>query len=145
MRRNNRILQKFYDAVYIDARDSTEKKGKELTNGRISRNHKKDHENLHPYRKRKVSKGHVSIRRGRSPLTPGSLVLYEGEVMEVHGIHRSRYKNRKGIVTTNINVEFTRPTKAGKKSASIKKCTIIGQEYNTGWEIVKKEDAGDNA
>ena len=43
-RRNDRILQRFYDAVYIDSRDGTLKKGRELTNGRISRNHKKDHE-----------------------------------------------------------------------------------------------------
>lgn len=55
-RRNNRVLESFYDARYIDSRDGKRKSGKELFNGRISRNHKKDSENLHKYRLRKVSK-----------------------------------------------------------------------------------------
>lgn len=58
-RRNDRILQKFYDAVYIDIRMGQKAKGQELTNGRTSRNRKKDHENLHPFRGRQVSKGCV--------------------------------------------------------------------------------------
>ena len=52
-----------YDATYIDARTGNKAKGKELFNGRINRNHKKDAENLHKYRSKKVSKGRRSIRR----------------------------------------------------------------------------------
>ena len=41
-RRNNRCLEKFYDAKYIDSRDGKKRSGQELFNGRINRNHKKD-------------------------------------------------------------------------------------------------------
>jgi hypothetical protein len=57
IRHNNRVLEKFYDATYIDAHTGNKAKGKELFNGRISRNHKKDSENLHKYRNKKVSRG----------------------------------------------------------------------------------------
>ena len=77
-RRHDRILQKFYDATYVDTRDGKTKKGNELSNGRISRNHKKDSVNLHTYRGHKLSKGHVSIRRDGDKLKPGSMVLYNG-------------------------------------------------------------------
>ena len=52
-RRNNRCLEKFYDAKYIDSRDGKKRSGQELFNGRISRNRKKDSENLHQYRLQK--------------------------------------------------------------------------------------------
>lgn len=60
-RRNNRILQKFYGAKYVDSRDGSIKTGKELPNGRINRNHKRDGENLHPYRGQKKSKGELAF------------------------------------------------------------------------------------
>lgn len=56
-RRNNRVLEKFYDATYIDTRTGNKAKGKELFNGRISRNHKKDSESLHKYRSKKGVEG----------------------------------------------------------------------------------------
>lgn len=59
-RRNNRCLEKFYDAKYIDSRDGKKRSGQELFNGRISRNHKKDSENLHRYRLQKKS---VAIKK----------------------------------------------------------------------------------
>ncbi len=52
-RRNNRSLEKFYDAKYIDTRTGEKQTGQQLSNGRISRNHKKDSENLHKYRGRR--------------------------------------------------------------------------------------------
>lgn len=133
VRRNDRILQKFYDASYIDLRDGKVKKGKELTNGRINRNRKKDHENLRPFRGRKVSKGKVSIRRGRPQIKPGSLVEVNGEILQVHGTHRKDRKLKNGTISTSINVEFTSPARGGKKSASLRKCKLIKPSYNTGW------------
>lgn len=61
------MLEKFYDATYIDARTGNKAKGKELFNGRINRNHKKDSENLHKYRARKTAKGRRSIRTNAIP------------------------------------------------------------------------------
>ncbi|MED7654807.1 UNVERIFIED_CONTAM: HNH endonuclease, partial [Lacticaseibacillus paracasei] len=37
LRNNNRVLQKFYDAKYIDSRDGKQKAGKELSSGRTRR------------------------------------------------------------------------------------------------------------
>lgn len=135
VRRNDRILQKFYDAKYIDSRDGEEKKGSKLTNGRISRNHKKDSENLHKYRSKKVEKGFFTIRRGRTPLKPGSFVRYNNEVLEVHGTHTKTKKTKTGKKVRSTNVEFTHAASDGKKSASLKKCQVICQNFQTGWKL----------
>lgn len=86
-RRNNRCLEMFYDAKYIDTRDGTKRTGKELFNGRISRNHKKDSENLHPYRGKKVSAGKRTIRKQRYPIQPHDIVIYDGRKYETSGCH----------------------------------------------------------
>ena len=134
VRRNDRILQKFYDAEYIDGRDGKKKKGKDLTNGRINRNHKKDSENLHRYRAQKIRKGYFTVRRSRTELKPGSVVRYNGEILEVHGTHTKYRKNKSGKRVKSVNVEFAAPAANGQKSASLKKCVIINMHYNTGWE-----------
>lgn len=86
-RRNNRVLESFYDARYIDSRDGKRKPGKELFNGRISRNHKKDSENLHKYRLRKVSKGKRCIRKKHYPIQPHDILVYCGRKYETAGCH----------------------------------------------------------
>lgn len=134
-RRNDRILQKFYDAIYIDSRDGKKKTGQQLSNGRINRNHKKDSENLHPCRKQKVKKGHVNIRRSRTQLKPGSLVIYQGEVLTVHSNHRtSRTSKKTGKITVNNRIEFKEPTIQGRKTAKIEELIILKPVYNTGWK-----------
>ena len=85
--RNNRVLEKFYDATYIDTRTGNKAKGKELFNGRISRNHKKDSEDLHKYRSKKVSKGRRSIRRQRYAIQPCDTVRLEGKTYITSGCH----------------------------------------------------------
>ena len=77
-RRNNRVLEKFYDAKYIDTRDGKKKTGAQLYNGRTKRNHNLNTENLHQYRQQKVSKGRTSIRRQHYSIQPGDTVIYEG-------------------------------------------------------------------
>lgn len=86
-RRNNRVLESFYDARYIDSRDGKKKPGKELFNGRISRNHKKDSENLHKCRLRKVSKGKRSIRKKHYLIQPHDILVYCGRKYETAGCH----------------------------------------------------------
>lgn len=83
VRRHNRILTKFYDSQWIDRRDGSVKKEKQLPNGRVSRSHKKDTENLRVYRKKRISKGYYSLRSERYPLQPGDTVIYKGQVYTV--------------------------------------------------------------
>ena len=86
-RRNNRCLEKFYDAKYVDTRDGTKRTGKELFNGRISRNHKKDSENLHPYREKNVSAGKRTIRKRRYPIQTHAIVVCDEKKYETSRCH----------------------------------------------------------
>lgn len=86
-RRNNRILQKFYDAKYIDSRDGSIKSGQELASVRINRNHKLDGENLHPYRQQKKKKGKTTVRKKRYAIQPYDIVLYNNHFLQVKGCH----------------------------------------------------------
>ena len=96
---------------------SERRKRKELFNGRINRNHKKDSENLHRYRGKRTYAGHRALLRKKVNLNPGDLVSLNGEVLVVHSTHT----NKKGAV----NVEFKTPGKSGQKSASLKKLKIV--------------------
>ena len=75
LRNNNRSLQKFYDAKYIDRRDGKQKTGKELSSGRTRRSRELNYNNLRQFRKEKVKKGRVSIRRNHYQLRPHDVVL----------------------------------------------------------------------
>lgn len=86
-RRNNRSLEKFYDAKYIDLRTGEKVGGQELSSGRRTRNRNLNGENLRRHRAHKVSKGRCSIRRQRYPLQPGDIVLHEGAKRVVKGVH----------------------------------------------------------
>lgn len=88
-RRNNRCLEKFYDAKYVDSRDGKKRTGQELFNGRISRNHKKDSENLHKYRRRKVSAGRRTIRKQHYRIQQHDIVRFVGRKFETSGCHNN--------------------------------------------------------
>ena len=106
-RRNNRILSKFYDAKYIDARDGKKKTGQQLFNGRTNRNHGRDTENLHQYRKQKVSKGRTSTRKQHYPIQPGDIVIYEGKKYVTKGCHCNGTRvicNGKSVAIKNIKI-----------------------------------------
>ena len=75
LRCNNRRLQKFYDAKYIDRRDGKQKAGKELSSGRTKRSRELNYDNQRIYRLRKVSKGRISIRRQHYRLRPHDIVF----------------------------------------------------------------------
>lgn len=72
---NNRALQKFYDAKYIDSRDGKKKSGKELSSGRTRRSREIPYDNQRVFRKEKVTKGRVSIRRNHYQIHPHDIVL----------------------------------------------------------------------
>lgn len=130
VRRNNRILEKFYDSRYIDIRTGEIATGKELFNGRINRNHKKDSENLHKYRGKRIRKGYRALTRKKVNLNPGDLVSLNGEVLIVHGTHTKK--------NGAVNVEFKTPAKSGQKSTSLKKLKIVkaADSIHPAWEKV---------
>ena len=86
IRRNNRSLQLFYDAHYVDTRTGQKVSGQQLNSGRRKRNKNLNGENLRVYRGPKVSKGRVSIRRSRYAYQPNDWVKYERSVYRVQGV-----------------------------------------------------------
>jgi hypothetical protein len=86
IRRNNRSLEKFYDAKYVDSRTGEKVSGQDLNSGRTTRNKNLNSENLHKYRKQKLSKGQRRIRTQRYFYQPKDLVKYDGKVFVVKGI-----------------------------------------------------------
>ena len=127
-RRNNRILEKFYDAKYADIRDGSIKSGSQLSCGRTKRGEGRlSEKNLRPARGEKVSKGRRSVRKRRYAVYPGSKVLAEGHAAVAKGVHCGG----------------TRLLLAGGKSISLKKVTLIS--FPGAWERIEgKEDPKGN-
>ena len=87
-RRNNRILEKFYDAKYMDVRDGKVKKGQELSCGRTKRCEPRHSEkDLRPFRGHKVSRGRRVVRKERYDIRPGTVLLYQGKRYRARGVH----------------------------------------------------------
>ncbi|MBF0226069.1 MAG: HNH endonuclease [Desulfobacterales bacterium] len=88
VRRNNRSLEKFYDAKYIDIRSGNAVKGKDLDCGRRVRNKcsEKNAPNLKIFRGEKIYSGHRSIRKQRYSFQPSDIAVFEGSKYEVAGI-----------------------------------------------------------
>ena len=88
LRRNNRILEKFYDAKYIDCRDRIKKKGSELSCGRTNRSEpRQSDKNQRIYRSLKVSRGRRSVRRKHYDIRPYDRVVCNGNVFTAKGMH----------------------------------------------------------
>ncbi|MDD2555729.1 MAG: RNA-guided endonuclease IscB, partial [Syntrophaceticus sp.] len=85
VRRNNRSLQKFYDAKYIDIRTGKKVTGQDLNCGRRTRNQELNGPNLRIYRGQKLSKGRVQIRKRRYPFQSGDTVILQGNRYTVKG------------------------------------------------------------
>lgn len=87
LRRNNRILSKFYDAKYIDTRDSSIKTGCQLSCNRTKRNiPRANPESLTMYRGQKVSKGRFSVRRRHYQYRPHDIVWIDNHKYTVRGV-----------------------------------------------------------
>ena len=85
VRRNNRSLQKFYDAKYIDRRTGEKISGQELNCGRRTRNRNLNGPNLRVYRGEKVKSGRVQVRKKRYLYQPGDTVIFDGKQYTVKG------------------------------------------------------------
>jgi hypothetical protein len=109
IRRNNRSLEYFYDAKYIDTRDGSTKKGQELFNGRTTRNKNYNTENLKKYRGKKVSKGRRSIRKKRYFYQPKDLVIYEGRKYTVKGVHCRGERIILAELSKSVKIETVEP------------------------------------
>lgn len=87
-RRNNRILEKFYDARFMDIRDGKVKKAAELGCNRTSRSVTRNNpQNERIYREKKISKGRRSIRVQRYLYQPGDIAIFEGRKRMVKSTH----------------------------------------------------------
>ncbi|MEE5988742.1 RNA-guided endonuclease IscB [Ligilactobacillus equi] len=94
---NNRCLQKFYDAKYIDSRDGQKKSGKELSSGRTRRSREIDYDNLRIFRQRKVTKGRFTVRKSHYQLRPHDIV---------RNMKTNKIEVVKGVNSGGINVVF---------------------------------------
>ncbi|KRL80886.1 paclitaxel taxanoid biosynthesis susceptibility protein ts1 [Ligilactobacillus equi DSM 15833 = JCM 10991] len=94
---NNRSLQKFYDAKYIDSRDGKKKSGKELSSGRTRRSREINYDNQRIYRQEKVSKGRVSIRRQHYQLRPHDII---------RNLKTNKIEIVKGVINNGNSVLF---------------------------------------
>lgn len=109
---NNRILQKFYDAKYIDRRDGKRKSGKELSSGRTRRSREISYDNQRIFRQRKVTKGRVSIRRNHYQIRPCDVIFNEKthQIEVAKGINtRGRtviFQSGKAVSTSKIRCLF---------------------------------------
>lgn len=120
LRRNNRCLEKFYDAKYINNRTGKKASGQELFSGRSKRNQNLSGENLHRCRKRKVSAGKRVIRTRHYEIQPGTILRFEGKRHTAKGIH----------------CNGTRVILENGKSVSVSKVIII--KYSGGWITARK-------
>lgn len=90
----------------------TRQKARNFFNGRISRDHKKESENLHKYRNKKVSRGRRSIRRQRYAIQPYDTVRLEGKTYITSGCH-------------NKGTRLLIPVNGKSKSVAISKVQVV--------------------
>lgn len=118
-RRNNRILEKFYDAKYIDSRDGCKKSGAQLGCQRTNRREPRmSDKNLRIYHDAKVKSGQRRIRKQRYEIQPGDVILFEGERYISAGI-----QNKGAYVSV-----------AERTPIAVKKCRIAS--HCGGWQLV---------
>ena len=109
-RRNNRVLEKFYDSKVVDIRDGQIKPGASLSCGRTNRRESRNSsKNERIYRGEYKSKGRRSIRRRRYELRPGDIVLYNNHQFTVSGVHNNGTRailkeNKKSIDITKLQL-----------------------------------------
>jgi len=108
-RRNNRSLEKFYDAKYIDIRTGKPAKGQELFNGRRTRNKSLSSDNLHKYRGAKLSKGRRQIRRQHYFYQPNDLVRLNGKVLMVKGIQNNGQYIKLAELPKPVRTDLVKP------------------------------------
>lgn len=104
VRRHNRVLEKFYDASYIDIRDSTVKKGAQIGCNRTKRNiPRKNDRNERMYRGGKMKAGKRVIRKASYTIRPGDIVSYKGKRYIVKGMKNNGQAVSLGTCNPSIN------------------------------------------
>ena len=88
-RRNNRSLEKFYDAQYRDLRTGKKEKGAVLSSGRTRRSLKDPRNNQRVFRANKLKKGRRTIRKQHYQLRPKDLVSYNDKIYRVKGMQNN--------------------------------------------------------
>ena len=87
-RRNNRCLEKFRDAKYIDTRDGKPKTGAQLGCQRTNRREPRmSDKNLRIYHGEKKIKGKRIIRTQRYSLRPGDVIVFGNRRLVSDGVH----------------------------------------------------------
>lgn len=98
IKRNNRSLETFKDAQYIDKRTGEKVNASILNCGRTTRNKNKDGENLRKYRGEKIRYGIRSIRKQHYFYQPGDLIKYENKIFTVKATqNKGKYVSLKEI------------------------------------------------
>ena len=120
VRRNNRSLEKFYDAKYRDTRTGKVASGQELFSGRRTRNKNLNDENLRQYRGHKVKKGQRRIRRHRYPFQPKDRVWYRGKKCLVKGMQNLGRYVKLSDVPKPVKVASVSPVRWRKGT-----CTVL--------------------
>lgn len=119
IKRNNRSLEKFYDAKYIDSRDNSIKSGSELSCGRTTRNKNKNSEDLRIYRKSKKSKGRRTIRKQRYFYQPNDFIIYENRKLKVQGVQNKGEYIKLRDFKKVVEISLVKPYKFSKGFAII--------------------------
>ena len=114
VRRNNRSLEMFYDAKYVDIRTKEKVSGGSLNNGRRTRNKNLNTENLHQYRGEKISKGQRRIRKQRYFYQPSDLIKYEGKIYSVRGTQNGGKYIRLNEIKKVPRIDLVKPYKFNK-------------------------------
>lgn len=120
---NNRSLETFRDATYIDLRDGQKKKGAVLSSGRTSRSRERKYNNQRIYRANKISRGRRYIRKQHYQLRPGDYIKYKNQKCIVKGVN-----GREKYVFIYINDKI--------KNVSINKITCL--KHINGIKIKRK-------
>jgi len=137
IRRNNRSLERFYDAKYVDIRDNSIKSGQELFCGRRTRNKNLNGENLHKYRGSKISNGRRNIRRQRYAYQPKDIVIFDGKKYIVQGIqNKGEYIKLMGM-SKPVKTDLVKPYMFRKGFSVVYNCNS-SPTYRSGRILAEK-------
>ena len=123
-RRNNRVLEKFYDAKFVDIRDGEIKSGAQLSCGRTNRSEPRNSsKNERIYRGPKKSKGRRSVRSKRYKIRPGTVFMYRGQKYISKGVQHY------GEYVTTVGLE---------KAVKVSETTVL--KHPNGWLRLDKPE-----
>ena len=102
-------MSKFYDAKYIDIRDSKKKSGAQLSCGRTKQSeNRRSAKNKRIFRGQKISNGKVTVRKQHYLFQPNDIVLWKGTMHIVKGTHcngtRVLLETRKSVKLADLQI-----------------------------------------